>query len=91
MVRIRSILASSKGRRFVHKILAHEERSHPKIQRFLGSQDASAGTSKGTPSSCVNHATELMQQETLSAKKGLTSHDLQAAAAFMAGRYAFSC
>lgn len=46
VVRIRSILASSRGRRFVDRILTADERRHPKIQRFLDvipTQDAPLG------------------------------------------------
>lgn len=53
VVRICNILASSRGGRFVHKILGPEERDHPKIQRFIRSpkcedQDASASVSNLT-------------------------------------------
>lgn len=39
VVRIRSILASPRGGRFVHRILTADERRHPKIHAFLSRQD----------------------------------------------------
>lgn len=41
--RIRTLLASSLGKRFVHKILTAEERGHPKLQRFLSRPNTSLG------------------------------------------------
>lgn len=97
VVRIRNILESSKGARFVHRILNVEERGHPKIQRFLSSQYPPASATHETSRSCLTHLNHTAGtphvktdkgQDT--SRKGHISHDLEVAATFVAGRYVSS-
>lgn len=91
VVRIESILNSSRGIRFVRKILSPDERNHPKIcwllsphsQSALSSQD---GQSRLTGSGlCTN---ESKVEETHGDRS--SAQDIQMAAKFVAGRYAVS-
>lgn len=89
VVRIRGILESSRGTRFIQKILNHEERRHPKIQRILEDQSSHAYGVMGEARHVASlDIAELAPNEIPhSLKGGPSSHELQAAATFMAGRY----
>lgn len=87
VVRIHRILKSSRGTRFVQKILNTDERAHPKIQWLLGGQtqlaptwlDANSHSPGPHPDARQPKAEEAHDHPTL-------SQDIQVAASFMAGR-----
>lgn len=89
VVRIRSILESARGPRFIRRILNADERRHPKIQPFLDKQT--------TPDLVSNQSHDMPLHQAVNSRKSATDvpdlsaapphHDLQVAAAFMAGRY----
>lgn len=83
VVRIRSILESSRGARFVQKILNHEETRHPKIRRLFENQALHDHEGMKEPRRVAAQG-ETPQRPL---KDGPSSHELQSAATFMAGRY----
>lgn len=89
VVRIRGILESSRGVRFIQKILTQEERGHPKIRRILEDRSAheeSIGESLHVAS--PGFVKPNSGKTTPRLPSGPSTHELQAAATFMAGRYA---
>lgn len=91
VVRIRGILDSSRGARFVEKILNNEERHHPKIRRILVQDQACHDGSMRDPrnDAFFDAAKRAHGETTRSSDAGPSTHEqLQVAATFMAGRYA---
>lgn len=91
VIRIRRILESTRGARFVQRILNDEERGHPKIRCILNN-GASLNMSQSLSSigQTVKHHTGGVEghEKTLSPSKPAPNLDeLQLAATFMAGRY----
>lgn len=89
VVRIRGILESTRGARFIEKILNHEERGHPKIQQILEDQSSHASRimGKSRPVKSPDVAELAPRGFPHSYEGGPRPHDLQVAAIFMAGRY----
>lgn len=78
--RIRRLLASKLGHRFVQKILTVEEMDRPEIQHFLNSKNSAESFNK-----------ELLQQMVFSEEKQQPDNPeryLADTAIFLAGRYA---
>lgn len=86
VVRIRGILGSSRGARFVQKILNHEETRHPKIRRLLQNQGPHDSENMREPRR-VAFPDVVQGGTSRPLKGGPSAHELQAAATFMAGRY----
>lgn len=90
VTRIRRILESSRGARFVQRILNEKERAHPKIRcllnngPYLGKAQAASSHDQTT-----DHQNSFMaaNKETLGLSRvGPSLEELQLAATFMAGR-----
>lgn len=88
VVRIRGILKSSRGQRFVQKILNINERAHPKIQWLLASrlENGQAGTLY-TQRTLKAHTEEALRNPSQS-QPGPDTESIEVAATFMAGRCA---
>ena len=87
VVRVRKILESSRGARFVQKILNDEERSHPKIQCIL-KNDLALSMTQSAKSHGLNTGVAAAHEKNFSASRATPNPDeLQLAATFMAGRY----
>lgn len=91
VTRIRRILESTRGARFVQRILNDEERGHPKIRCILNNgAPLDMSQSLSSPGPTVKHHTGGVEahEKTLSSSKPAPNLDeLQLAATFMAGRY----
>lgn len=91
VTRIRKILESSRGSRFVQRILNVEERRHPKIQCILNNDKSPSMVQPAkSPGPMVKHHTGSAAAEGKdhSPSAATTSlEELQIAATFMAGRY----
>lgn len=89
--RIRKILESSKGARFVQRILNDEERRHPKIQCILKNDHSPSMVQPAkSPVPMVKHHTGIAAADGKdhSPSTATTSlQELRIAATFMAGRY----
>ncbi|KAI3399695.1 hypothetical protein diail_6044 [Diaporthe ilicicola] len=90
VIRIRKILESSRGARFVQRILNAKERGHPKIRCIL-SDLPYRGTAKvlTNPDQPMNHHTGLTaanENTSSRSRAGPNLEELQLAATFMAGR-----
>lgn len=88
--RVRGILNSPRGQRFVLKILNTDERTHPKIQWLLTSRpehdQTGALDSEPDPTS---HTTDATRERTPSPPRpGPDAEAVEVAATFMAGRWA---
>lgn len=90
VTRIRRILESTRGARFVQRILNDEERGHPKIRCILNEPPLSMGHSGKSYFSTTDYHNDVAAAhgKTLSSSKPVPNLDeLQLAATFMAGRY----
>ncbi|CAN8102962.1 unnamed protein product [Discula destructiva] len=93
VARIRRILSSSSGHRFVKRILNDNERAHPKIQWLFKSATQANGspkyekTSELDPVSSAKMLAEEASDDPSPLQSGPGSQDIQVAAAFMAGRF----
>lgn len=89
--RIRRILESSRGVRFVQRILNDDERGHPKIQCILNNgTPLGINQSAKIPGPTMKHHTDVATAhgKNLSPSKPAPNIDeMQLAATFMAGRY----
>lgn len=88
VVRIESILKSSRGIRFVQKILNPDERSHPKIQWLLKSQSQpilSFQDERIRPTASSSGAERRKMNDENGGPE--SAHSIQTAATFIAGRY----
>ncbi|KAJ4390640.1 hypothetical protein N0V93_004238 [Gnomoniopsis smithogilvyi] len=89
VIRIEGILKSSRGARFVRKILNPEERTHPKIQWLLQPQSGPTPSTQNAQSRlkgsspCSDHL-----QAGWKLDESSSAPDIQIAAKFIAGRFA---
>ncbi|KAG6366175.1 hypothetical protein INS49_000351 [Diaporthe citri] len=90
--RIRGILESSRGVRFVQRILNEDERGHPKIQCILNNgTPLSINQSAKSPAPMINHHAEVAaayEKKPSPSKPAPNLDKMQLAATFMAGRFA---
>lgn len=89
--RIRRILESSRGVRFVQRILNDDERGHPKIQCILNNgPPQSVRQSAKSPGPTIEHHTNVAAahgKNPSPSKPTPNLDEMQLAATFMAGRY----
>ncbi|KAL1876498.1 hypothetical protein Daus18300_002742 [Diaporthe australafricana] len=92
VIRIRKILESSRGTRFVQRILNEEERGHPKLRCILNDRPCTNGAKVlGSHDQTTNHHTGVTAaHENIPSllRAGPSLEELQLAATFMAGRFA---
>lgn len=89
--RIRRILESSRGVRFVQRILNDDERGHPKIQCILNNgPPLGLSQSAKSPGPTITHHTDIAAargKNPSPSKPAPNLDEMQLAATFMAGRY----
>lgn len=89
--RIRRILESSRGERFVQRILNDDERGHPKIQCILNNgTPLSINQSAKSTVPTIKHHTDVAaahRKNPSPSKPAPNLDEMQLAATFMAGRY----
>lgn len=87
IVRVRNILESSRGARFVQRILNDDERRHPKIECILNNTPNLKLSQSAKSHDSTTGVATAHEKNPSAPRAPLNPDELQLAATFMAGRY----